>query len=244
MIRTAPDGAFAQHQAEARGQRVPGPAPARRHAHRVHLALGQPVARDMQRPARDDEAQRRDREEVDHRQEQVQHGRHHRPQQAGDAVGGIEQAVDRLLAVAVLHQGRDGRLQRRREHHAQRRQADRRGDQQADRHAEDVEARHRQEGEGGTPGARADHRPIGPPAVEDHAAEQAGDQHGDVLHACDEADHVAGDLDRQPDAGDTEQVFADRRGAEARPHGQHRAVGQRPEGRQHQRTQTPPSLLP
>ena len=50
---------------------------------------------------------------MDDRQENIQQCRHHRAEQAGDAVGGVEQPVDRLLGVAVAHQGGDGGLQRR-----------------------------------------------------------------------------------------------------------------------------------
>ncbi len=45
-------------------------------------------------------------QEVNHRQEDMQQRRHHRSQQAGDAVGRVEQAVDRLLLGAVGNQGR------------------------------------------------------------------------------------------------------------------------------------------
>ena len=223
-----------QHQAEAGRHGLPGALEAGSHAHRVTEAAFQPLARGADRRAGDQEAERRGGEEMDHRHEEMQQCRHHRPDQAGDAVGRVEQAVDRLLAVAVAHQRRDGRLQRRREHHAERRQPDRGDDQQGDRQAGGVVADHRQEAEGGTPPARDQHRLHGTPAVEQHAAEQAGDQHGDVLHAGDQAHHVAGDLDREPHARHPEQVLADRRGAEPGPDGEDRTIPQRAEDGEHQ----------
>ena len=150
--------------------------------------------------AGDQEAERGGGEEMDHRHEEMQQRRHHRPDQAGDAVGRVEQAVDRLLAVAVAHQGRDGRLQRRRERHAQRGEADRGDDQQGDREAGDVVADHRQQAEGRAPPARHRASPAtGRQRSNSHAAEQAGDQHGDILHAGDRPTMLPSDLDREPD---------------------------------------------
>jgi hypothetical protein len=121
--------ALLQHQPEACRERIPSAAPAARRTHGFFLLVDQPLTRRAQGQTRDDEAERRCRQEMDHRQEEVECRRHHGSNETGDTIGGVKQAVDGLLGVAVGHQGGDGRLQRRREHHAQRREADRGGDQ-------------------------------------------------------------------------------------------------------------------